>query len=187
MKLPDGAWTGQRIVRALLGVALLIAVLAIVGSAVHAPVTLFAADLVGRLGVVGLFLAVVLLDPVPAVGFALVVFLGHAGGIGFWSLFGVTWAATLVASAGMFALGRGLAGQPWLVGRVERSGVGPWLRRSGARGIAAAAVAPCPYGLVTLGAGVTGVPFGALLVGASARGIKILLTILAIQAGWGGA
>ncbi len=187
MKLPEGAWSGHRIARALFGVAVLIGVLAIVGSVVHAPVTRFAADLVGRLGVVGLFLAVVLLDPVPAVGFALVVFLGHAGGIGFWPLFGVTWVATLVASAGMFAAGRRLAGQAWLVERVERWGVGPWLRRSGARGIAAAAIAPCPYGLVTLGAGVTGVPFGALLVGASARGIKILLTILGIRAGWGAA
>jgi hypothetical protein len=185
MNLPALTLDRPTLLRLGAGLVSLVAAVAVVAKAVHAPVSAFAGGLVGDFGFGGLFAAVLCTDAVPGLGFQPALFLGYTGGLGFWPLFVVTFGASYIASVLVYGAGRVLARQPWLVERLERWGVGPVLRRQGARAIALASVAPFPYGLATLGAGVTGVPLRTLLVGACFRGVKILFTLVAIWLGWG--
>ena len=164
---------------------LLAGALAVVGAVARAPVAAFSARVVSELGLLGLFAAVVAMDPIPGVGFQPALFFGYTGGIPLVSLVFAAWGASLVASVAVWAIGRALRGQARLVARLERHRVGAWLRDHGVRTIAVAALAPVPFGVATFGAGMMGVRLRDLLVGAAFRGVKIALTAGAIGLGWG--
>lgn len=171
--------------RMLLGLALLVGVLAVVGAAVREPVTAFSAGLVAELGLLGMFAAVLAMDPIPGLGFQPALFFGYTGGLPVLPLVLAAWGGSLVASVTVYGVGRLFRDSPRLVAWLERWRVGTWLREHGARTIAVAAVAPVPFGLATLGAGVMGVKLRDLLLGAAFRGLKIAATAAAIGLGWG--
>lgn len=167
------------------GLLALVAGIGVVGAYVREPIARLSEGIVADLGVAGLFAAVVAMDPIPGVGFQPALFFGYTGGLPVFSLLFAAWTASLVASVGVYGLGRGLRNSARLVALLERWRVGGWLRDHGVRAIAVAAVAPVPFGLATLGAGVLGVPFRQLVVGAAFRGLKIAATLAAIVFGWG--
>ncbi len=178
-------FTPRSAARAALGFVVLCGVLAVAGVAVRAPIAAFSARVVAELGLVGLFAAVVAMDPIPGLGFQPALFFGYTGGLPLPSLVFAAWSASMVASVSVFAVGRLSRNSARLVSLLERWRIGDWLRDHGARAIAVAAVAPVPFGLATFGAGVLGVKLRDLLVGASFRGLKIAATAAAIGLGWG--
>ncbi len=177
--------TPRVVARLGLGLLVLVGLIAALGLAVREPVAAFGARVVAELGLPGLFAAVVAMDQIPGVGFQPALFFGYTGGIPLLNLVIAAWAASYVASIGVYGIGRTLRNSTRLVAFLERWRIGGWLRDHGARAIAVAAVAPVPYGLATLGAGVLGVRLRDLLVGASFRGVKIAATAAAIGLGWG--
>jgi membrane protein YqaA with SNARE-associated domain len=177
--------TRPTVLRVTLGLLGLVVAVAILGKLLHDPVADFSTALVSRLGYGGVFGAVLLMDAVPGIGFQPGLFFGYTGGLGAVPLFVVTFAASFVASLTTFGCGRLLEGQPWLLTRLDRLGLAPWIRRQGTRALALAAVAPFPWPLAALGAGVLGLPIRQVLTAATARGLKIVFTLAAIQLGWG--
>lgn len=175
----------RALARLVVGLVALVGVIALVGTAVRQPVATFSAGIVAELGLLGMFAAVLAMDPIPGLGFQPALFFGYTGGLPLLSLVFAAWSASLLASAAVWALGRSCRNSTRLVALLDRSRLGGWLREHGVRTIAVAAVAPVPFGLATLGAGVLGVRFRDLLVGASFRGIKIAATAVAIGLGWG--
>lgn len=151
--------------------------------AVREPLTALATAMVSRLGLPGIFLSAVVLDPVPGVGFQAPLLFGAAGGVPFWTLFAVVSAASLLSSVLCWALGRRLQRWDRLPPLLERTGVTRLLNRHGTAAIALASILPVPYGLATIGAGATGVAFTVLLRGAIFRPLKILAALAFFAAG----
>jgi hypothetical protein len=172
-------------VRLVFGFAAAVGLLALFGNTLREPITNFGEQIVARLGLAGLFGAVVLLDPVPGVGFQTVFFFGYTGGIALGPLILASWVGVMVAAVGSWGLGRLCSRWNGLVAFLERWRVGPLLRAYGPRAIAVAAIAPFPFGVATFGAGVMRVPLRVLVFGAAFRGIKVLFTAAAFWLGWG--
>lgn len=185
MKLPSLPLDPRSIARVVFGFLAIVGVLALVGATLREPITAAGQAVVERLGLPGLFAAVVVLDPVPGIGFQTVLFFGYTGGIPMVPLMLVSWIGVIVAAVMMWGVGRGFSGWKGLVDFLERWRVGPMLRAYGPRAIAVAAVAPFPFGVATFGAGVMRVPVRAVVFGAAFRGVKVVATAAAFWLGWG--
>lgn len=171
----------RRLIGSLLG--LLVAV-SVAGALLRGPLEAACGALVARLGAGGLYLATAALDPIPGIGFQGSMVAGSVGGMPFWGLYALLVAGSLTGSVWVWAIGRLLQDARWLQRILLSSGVRALLERFGWRAIAAAAVLPVPYGLVTLGAGARGVPLRALLRGACCRAAKILVFQAVWCLGW---
>ncbi|MES2638012.1 MAG: hypothetical protein V4850_00960 [Myxococcota bacterium] len=190
MTLPTGLATPPKVslsnvLRIGVGLVVVIGLVAGIGISLRDPIVALSGSLVTEYGLIGLFVTLLVTDPMPGLGFQPAVFLAYTGGIPPWPLLGVAWVASMCASVFVYAVGRTLRGRPALVAFLMRWRVGHWLSDHGARTIALASMAPVPFVLVTFGAGVMGVKLTDLLLGASFRGFKIGFTLLAIMAGWG--
>ncbi|MFN7145465.1 MAG: hypothetical protein ACK4YP_16950, partial [Myxococcota bacterium] len=124
------------------GLLVLVALIGAGGAYVREPIARLSEGIVADLGVAGLFAAIVAMDAIPGVGFQPALFFGYTGGLPVPSLLAAAWTASLVASVGVYGLGRALRNSARLVALLERWRVGAWLREHGARAIAVAAVAP---------------------------------------------
>jgi membrane protein YqaA with SNARE-associated domain len=178
---------GPLIARAAVGMVVGIGALLAIAWVVRDPLTRFAVLVVERLGLVGIFAEVVLLDPVPGIGFQPTLLLGCAAGVPFLPLFAVTSAASLVSSTLCWAIGRRLREWERLRALLDRTRITHHLARHGALAVALASVTPFPHALATIGAGATGVPFGTLLRGALFRPFKILFYLTLFALGWAAA
>jgi hypothetical protein len=175
----------RAILKAAVGVLLLVVVLAALGAWAREPVEAFSRAVVDRLGLGGVFLAVMLLDPVPVVGFQPFVLLGATGGLPLLPLFGLAWAGAALGTVGAWTLGGRFGAHPRARDLLARARIEALLLEHGATALCVAAVGPLPYGLATFGAGAVGVPLRTALLGALARGLKIGLSVAAVAVGWG--
>lgn len=173
-----------RVLRPALGVLALVGAVAALAAFAREPVEHAARLLLEAGGLGGVFAAGVLADGLPGVGFLPVLLLAHAGGVGAVAILAMLTASSFVASVAGWALGRLLGRAAWMPALLERSRVGPLLRRHGARALAVAAVMPVPWPLATVGAGASGLGIGPLLAGAACRPVKIALTLAAVALGW---
>jgi uncharacterized membrane protein YdjX (TVP38/TMEM64 family) len=68
---------------------------------------------------------------------------------------------------------------------IARSGLESGLLRHRRRAVFLAALAPFPYGLVTMAAGAAGLPWREVAFGATGRFIKVGLSVAIVFLGWG--
>ena len=167
-----------------LAIALLFAMVGVVGWLFHDPLVIAGNAIVDIGGIAGIALVVVLLDPLPGLGFIPGLMVGTAAQVHGGALYFVTIAASLVSSILGWVIGKyagNLAFVRWTLGATgAMTLVGRW----GARAVALASVTPLPYGLATVAAGASGMPLRLLMFAATARWLKIGLSLLAVRAGW---
>lgn len=174
----------RAVARVVVGLIALVAIFAALGTWARAPIEAFSRDVVTRLGLGGIFLAVAALDPVPIVGFQPFVIFGAAGGLPLGPLFAVAWAGSCVGSVVAWSLGAWVGSGPRVHAALARVQIDRPLRERSSLTLAVAAVGPLPFGLATFGAGAVGAPLRSALIGAAARGVKIGLSVAAVAMGW---
>jgi uncharacterized membrane protein YdjX (TVP38/TMEM64 family) len=135
-------------------------------------------------GALGIFLMVAVMDPIPGPGHDVALIVGHAGGLGFWSIFLPASLGSFIASILSWAVGTQLQGWAALRVTMERYKIDAMLEKHGAKAVAIAAVGPFPYVVATVGAGASGVPFKSFFLGSLARPVKIAIALGLIMAGW---
>lgn len=168
--------------KALLAVFL---VVILIGVFFREPMELAASEFVSRFGLAGVFIAALMLDALPGLGSQPIVILACAGGMPG----GAVWLAAslgswLSGSMG-WVTGLGLARWPWFRGWITRVGLEAGLLKYGRRAVFLAALAPFPYGLVTMAAGAAGLPWREVGIGATGRFVKVGLNVVIVVMGWG--
>ena len=171
-----------RIVQAL--VVVLVLVLAI-GVLFREPMEQAAGWFVGRFGLFGVFLAALMLDALPGLGSQPIVLLACAGGMPGASVWLAASAGSWLSGTMGWATGRMMGRWSWFRGWIERSGLESGLLRHRRRAVFLAALAPFPYGLVTMAAGAAGLPWREVAFGATGRFIKVGLSVAIVLMGWG--
>lgn len=171
-----------RIVQALV---IVFAVVALIGLVFREPMEQAAQLFLGRFGILGVFAAALLLDAVPGLGSQPIVVLACAGGApGLVVWFAASVGSWLSGTVG-WAVGRLLASWPWFASWIARSGLERGLLRHRRRAVFLAALAPFPYGLVTMAAGAAGLPWREVAIGATGRFVKVGLSVAIVVMGWG--
>lgn len=164
-------------VRALVGrVAIgLLGLMLVVGSlafALEAPLRRLSEAFVARFGLGGVFVATLFTDT-----FMLthepVLFVGFAGGLGFWPVMAAASAASVLAGPLGWFLGGRLAGWLWLQRVFERYRISAFLRRYGFWAVAVAAITPVPFSACTWASGAAKVPLGTVTLGSLFRIPKV--------------
>ena len=164
-------------------VGVLLAIMAL-GWWARAPIEAASLWMVEHYGALGIFLMVAVMDPIPGPGHDVALIVGHAGGLGFWSIFLPASFGSFLASIMSWAIGTRLRGWAALRVTMERYKIASMLEKHGAKAVAIAAVGPFPYVVATVGAGASGVPFRSFFLGSLARPIKIGVALGLIMAGW---
>lgn len=166
------------------GLLLLVVIVVLLGVFARDPLLAASASFVDRAGLPGVFLACLVLDSIPGVGAQPILFLAYTGGLGFFPALLVGGTSGVVSGAIGWSAGRGLGRLERVRSWVERSGLGPVLRRHGWRAVFTSAVLPFPYALTTVAAGVADISLGATLLGATGRFPKAFLNLLLVAGGW---
>lgn len=173
--------------RAAVGLVVVVAVAGVSGVLLREPITTLAEAFLDTFGMVGLFVAVMLIDSSP---FPLthepVLLLGVATGVDWWLLGAVASAASVTAGPigylGGTALNRWTDAAGWLERRAP--GILAYVRRWGATGVAIAAVLPIPFAVATWTAGLCRVSFPKVLAASTLRIPKTLLYLSLLTGGW---
>ena len=147
-------------------------------------ITAWSTFIVEHWGALGIFVMVAVMDPVPGPGHDLGLVVGHAGGLGFWSIWIAASFGSLVGSVACWAIGLRLGRWESLQMMLHRYKLDQLFEKYGPRAVAVGAVGPFPYLLVTVGAGACGVSLRDFVIGAAARSLKIGSALLLIMAGW---
>jgi membrane protein YqaA with SNARE-associated domain len=169
--------------RLVAGLLTLLVVLVVAGLLVREPVEALASWFVREGGLVGLFVAVTVIDSLPLTHEP-VLLLAWSGGLGFWQV----WLAASLGSVSAGIVGwtlGGLLGRFAVVKRVfVRYRIAEVFERWGGLAVAVAALTPVPYAVTTWAAGAARVPFLPLLLGCLVRFLKVLIYLSLIVAGW---
>lgn len=176
--------TPGTVLRLLAAAAVLVFLVFLVSATFREPLEAAATRLVERGGLVGLMALVVVCDPIPGPGFQPGLVIGTSAGVPPILLFVATLAGSLLSSVLSWLGGRALRHNRGLLRLLELTGVGALLDRWRWRAVVVASLLPLPWVLVTFGAGARGMPFEHFLPAASARSLKILVSLVAIQIGW---
>ena len=172
--------------RIAIGLALIALGVWALGRYAHGSVEALAGPLVAQLGLPGIFVATMLGDPMPGIGFQPSLLVGYTGGVHVALLLVVVSGASLVASAITFAAGRALKSAERIQALLVRGRVSERLAgRRGGAALVIAAMGPLPWGLAVLGAGASGIPMRTVALAAAARLLKIGATLTVIALGWG--
>ena len=174
----------RALAQAALGIALIFGGIFALGWYLREPITAWSTQVVERWGALGIFVMVAVMDPVPGPGHDLGLVVGHAGGLGFWSIWIAASMGSLMGSLGCWAAGLRLGRWRPLRLMLERYRLDHLFDRYGAAAVAIGAVGPFPWLLVTMGAGACNMRFQAFFLGAAARSLKIGVALLLIMAGW---
>lgn len=174
----------RALAQAVVGLLLIFGGIFALGWYFRDPITAWSTVIVEEGGALGIFLMVALMDPIPGPGHDLGLVVGHAGGLGFWSIWIAASLGSLVGSLITWAIGVRLGRWQALRLMLQRYRLEELFHRYGARAVAIGAVGPFPYLLVTMGAGACEVPLRDFIIGASARSLKIGGALLLIMAGW---
>lgn len=162
----------------------LVAVL-LIGVFFREPMESAAEWFVERFGLVGVFVAALMLDALPGLGSQPIVILACAGGLpGWWVWIAASAGSWLSGSMG-WAVGLGLGRWPWFRDWIYRVGLEGGLLKYKRRAVFLAALAPFPYGLVTMAAGAAGLPWREVGIGATGRFVKVGLNVAIVVMGWG--
>lgn len=111
-------------------------------------------------------------------------FVGYTGGLGFVPVWLTASAASVLAGATGWSMGRWVGPRGPMLWLIERTGVRSLLAEYGGRAIAVAAVGPFPYAPTTWAAGAAGVPFVEVVIGCLFRVPKIAFLLGVIALGW---
>ncbi len=166
-----------------LGVVFLAVVL--IGVFFREPMESAASVFVTRLGLAGVFLAALMLDALPGLGSQPIVILACAGGLPGWAVWLAAGMGSWLSGSMGWAVGLGLARWPWFRGWITRVGLEAGLLKYQRRAVFLAALAPFPYGLVTMAAGAAGIPWQEVGLGATGRFVKVGLNVAIVAMGWG--
>ena len=174
----------RMVVQLILGAVALVAGIGALAHFAGPAITAWCTAVVAQMGLGGLYVIVVLTDPIPGPGFEPALFVGAAGGLGYGPVWAATSAGTVTSSACVWWAGRSLAGNTWLMARLDRWKIPEFLRRHGTRALAVGAVGPFPWSLVMLGASASGVSFQAAMRGAAFRPLKVAALLGLFALGW---
>ena len=165
------------------GLLTLLLAVAALGVILRKPLELAAGWFVETLGLLGVFLAVVLVDSLPLTHEP-VLLLGWSGGLSF----GAIWAAASAGSVLAGVVGWFMGGR---LGRFEvvtrffaRYRITEFLDRYGAWAVAVAALTPFPYAVATWAAGAARLPLLPVFLGSLVRILKVLIYLSLIVLGW---
>lgn len=171
-----------RIAQALL---IVFALVAVIGLLFREPMEHAAQLFLGRFGIAGVFVAALMLDAVPGLGSQPIVVLACAGGAPGLAVWLAASIGSWLSGTLGWAVGRALARWPWFAAWIARSGLERGLLRHRRRAVFLSALAPFPYGLVTMAAGAAGLPWREVGLGATGRFVKVGLNVAIVVMGWG--
>lgn len=172
------------LLRMIPGLAGILTVVAVLSLVVKDPVVAASTAFIGRFGVPGIAVAVLVLDVIPFIGDAPALIVAWAGGLGFAPILAAASLGAVAAGGVDGWVGRSIGHLPAVQRVMERFGVGPFLRRYGAWAVAFSALVPSPYSLVAMGAGAAGVPLTHVLLGALFRIPRLAVYLGLIALGW---
>lgn len=175
----------RALLNAVLGLLAILGAIMALAWVAREPIELLSGHIVDTYGLLGIFVIVALMDPIPGPGHDVGLVLGWAGGLGFWGIYLAASLGTIVGSALSWGLGRWIGHWPSIQNALDRYQLREKFQKHGARAVALAAIAPVPYVLATVGAGACGIPFGAFILGSLARPLKVLVALALIATGWG--
>lgn len=161
-----------------------VALLVVIGWIAHDPIERFATALIARFGSWGVFAATWFGEIVPPLGFQPALFLGYSGGMGPAWLFLVVEAGSLAGSISCWAMGAALRLSPRAVAWLDQRRSARLFRRYGTATVGIAALAPVPYGPITVLGAALGLPFWPALRGMSLRALKIAASLALLVLGW---
>lgn len=170
--------------RFLAGVCSIILVFIVVGWLAHDPIEAAATHLVERVGTIGIFFVALAGEIVPPFGFQPALFLGYSGGMPAGRLLLLVEAGSFVASCSCWAIGAALRRAPRALAWLDQRRSARLFRRYGTTTVGIAALAPVPYGAITLLAGALGLPFGPAVAGMLWRPVKIGFSLALLMVGW---
>jgi membrane protein YqaA with SNARE-associated domain len=165
------------------GLAGLMVGVAVLAWTLRGPLEALAYAFTDRFGLAGIAVGVLLTDTMLLTHEPLL-FAGYAGGLGFWPVFVVASAASVVAGPLGWVYGR-LAGRlPWVQRMFRRYHLHAFLERYGFWAVAVAALTPFPYSAATIASGASGVSVRTVFLGSLFRIPKVLFYFLLIVGGW---
>jgi len=160
----------------LLGVAAL-------GVVLRRPLEVAAAWFVDTMGLLGVFLAVTLVDTLPLTHEP-VLLLAWSGGLSFGAIWAAASAGSVLAGVLGWLVGGRLARFRWVQRAFLRYRITAFLERYGAWAVAVAALTPFPYAVATWAAGAARVPLVPVFLGSLVRILKVLIYLSLIVLGW---
>ena len=175
----------RAILKGLLGLLAILGAIMGLAWVARDPIEALSGRVVDAYGLIGIFVIVALMDPIPGPGHDVGLVLGWAGGLGFWGIYLAASLGTIVGSALSWGLGRWIGHWPSIQAALDRYELREKFLKYGAKAVALAAIAPVPYAVATIGAGACGVPFGVFILGSMARPLKVLVALALIATGWG--
>lgn len=148
------------------------------------PITTFASAVITAWGLLGIFAASLVGEVVPPLGFQPALILGHTGGIDVLPLFFTVEGGSLVASLLCWGIGASLRRSPAAVAWLDKRRMAGIFKRHGTAAVGVAALAPMPYGAITMVGAALGLAIGPALRGMLLRPVKIGMTLLVLWLGW---
>lgn len=167
------------------GFGILIAMILVAGAAyvLQEPIETASEAFVARTGLLGVFLAVLLIDTFHLTHEPILL-AAYVGGIAFWPMVVVASAASILSGP----VGWWIGGHVGRVGVVKaflsRHRLDAFLRRYGLAAVAIAALTPVPFAATVWAAGATGVRFRDVLLGSLLRFPKVLFWAWIVVSGW---
>lgn len=167
----------------------LIVSFAVLGAVVREPLEQLAAVWVEHTGLLGMFLAIGILDAVPTpippdlfTGFAAI------GGLPFWTVTFVASAASVAGGSSAWLVARLFRTTEWFHRFIHGRGRRPYalVKRFGTVALVLGAVSPLPFSLTCYAAGALGMPYGRFVSVALLRAPRILFYLALIRFGWVG-
>lgn len=174
------------VVRFVIGVVVLVAVVGALGWLFRAPMSDLAGAFVAEFGTPGIFFGMLLVDSYafPPLAHEPVLFMAHAGGLGFWKVCLVAGTGSFLAGPLGYGVGRLLGRVPYVRRQLRRTGIRPIMRRRGVWVVVLAAVSPVPFSAATHVAGALRVPFWPFVAACTLRYPKVAAYLGMIAFGW---
>jgi membrane protein YqaA with SNARE-associated domain len=166
------------------GLVVLLIGVAILAVVAKEPLEAAAHGFVDAFGLVGVFVGVLMTDT-----FVLthepILFVGYAGGLGFWPVFVTASVASVSAGFTGWSLGSMLGRFAPVQRLFERYRIRAFLEKYGFWSVAVAALTPFPFSVATWASGAAGVSLKTVMLGSLFRVPKVLFYFGVIIAGWG--
>ncbi len=170
------------------GLAAVFGVVFLLGTLLREPLEHYSQLIVGKLGLGGVFVGVVLLDATPFLSHEPILVASYLAHYPLVPLGGVLAAGSLVAACVNWVLGRFLGNRiPPLQRLLRRYKVPSFIQKYGAMAIGGGAMLPMPFAIIGWGAGAAGAPFWTVIVGGVVRAVKILFMLAFVHLGWSAA
>ena len=173
------------LIRMVVTVGVLFFIVFALGITIREPIEAFSRVTVERFGVVGLFVAVSLVDCIPGLTNEPLLLLALSGGLGYWVILLAAGSGSVLAGMFGWVIGGRLRKLPWLRKQLKTQGIELYFERYGGRTVAVAAVLPIPFALCTWAAGAAKLDFKSVALGSCLRIPKTWFYLTLIYYGWG--